>query len=200
MPSVCLQAAAAARPCLRRRARSFNMSAAGGAEDAPDGVVSMQELKEGGCGAVGHAGVLPRPDVRRGTAPQPLRAMMGDVCCAFRSLVATVLKTTLRSRGVVDQVKARLRAEIYNALDDQVRGTCAPSQRRRGSRLVTHCPHGADDTTPRPVQLQPGHQRAHSRVPGVQRLQKHAQCVHAGCVHPLFRPLRSHHTGARALC
>jgi lisH domain-containing protein FOPNL len=31
----------------------------------------------------------------------------------------TVLKETLENRGVLGQIKARIRAEVFNALDDQ---------------------------------------------------------------------------------
>ena len=37
----------------------------------------------------------------------------------FDISMLTVLKETLESRGVLGQIKARIRAEVFNALDDQ---------------------------------------------------------------------------------
>lgn len=35
-------------------------------------------------------------------------------------LFLSVLKETLENRGVLDQIRARVRAEVFSALDDQV--------------------------------------------------------------------------------
>ena len=41
--------------------------------------------------------------------------------CMLYFLLVLVLKETLENRGVLGQIRARVRAEVFGALDDQVR-------------------------------------------------------------------------------
>lgn len=103
-----------------------------------------------------------------------------------------VLKATLHQRGVLDQLKARVRAEIFSTLDDKVSASlavslcfCLPVIELHAHRLPpvyldlspsTSCPHlllahelamGTVHSKARAEQCQPHPQRAHSRVLGV---------------------------------
>ena len=86
-----------------------------------------------------------------------------------------MLKTTLKSRGVIDEVKAKLRAEIFNALDDQVCLTVLAAV----VPAVTVRRRVADCCKAPAVQLKPRVERADPRVLGVQWVQEYTQCIHA---------------------
>jgi len=65
-----------------------------------------------------------------------------DVCDAL------VLKDTLQARGSLDQIRARVRSEIFAALDDQVGVPICPTVRRY---TKTHRPScEAEQTVPKP--------------------------------------------------
>jgi hypothetical protein len=54
----------------------------------------------------------------------------------FDISMLTVLKETLESRGVLGQIKARIRAEVFNALDDQASFYWA-----EGSEVIEYRPY-----------------------------------------------------------
>ncbi|XP_053133020.1 centrosomal protein 20 isoform X2 [Hemicordylus capensis] len=66
-------------------------------------MATVAELKEG----------------KGGTSYLPLSSAVGRGSCMKISRLLSLLKDTLEKRGALGQIKARIRAEVFNALDDQ---------------------------------------------------------------------------------
>lgn len=101
-----------------------------------------------------------------------------------------MLKDTLQARGSLDQIRARVRAEIFAALDDQVERwrSVRPISEWIANVLPVVVPVRAKTDV---VERESRYQRAHSRVHGVQWLPPHTVGIPARCEkfqlrHPQF--------------
>ena len=58
---------------------------------------------------------------RRASLSVSILSFLKRALCVFSSSGHPALREVLEQRGVLDQLKARIRAEVFGALDEQVR-------------------------------------------------------------------------------